>query len=63
MMGTRSRLLLATLGASVLCSHLIATDTPATAVANQSGPSSPVSPRESLQWLETEPGFQVELVF
>ncbi len=62
MIGTRARLLLTTLGASVLCSHLIATDTTATEVANQSRPSSPVSPRESLQWLETEPGFQVELV-
>ena len=62
MMGTRSRLLLATLGASVLCSQLIATDTPSTADTNQSRPHSPVSPQESLQWLETEPGFQVELV-
>jgi len=31
-------------------------------VSFQSKPQSPVSPRESLQWLETEPGFQVELV-
>ncbi len=62
MMGTRSRLILAIIWASVVCSHSIANDTLLTAVANQTKPRSPVSPRESLQWLETEPGFQVELV-
>ncbi len=31
-------------------------------VSLQSKPQSPVSPRESLKWFETEPGFQVELV-
>ena len=31
-------------------------------VSLQSKPQSPVSPKESLRWLETEPGFQVELV-
>ena len=31
-------------------------------VSFQSKPQSPVSPQESLKWIETEPGFQVELV-
>lgn len=31
-------------------------------VSLQSKPKSPVSPMESLKWLETEPGFKVELV-
>jgi putative membrane-bound dehydrogenase-like protein len=31
-------------------------------ISSQSIPSSPIAPSESLQWMETEPGFEVELV-
>lgn len=60
--GTRSRLLAAVFLTCLTSCFANASESAAPAASNQSKPQSPVSPQESLKWLETEAGFQVELV-
>ena len=60
--GTRSRLLATVFLACFTSCLANASESAAPADSNQSKPQSPVSPQESLKWLETEAGFQVDLV-
>jgi len=60
--GTWSRLLAPIFFSCLASCFANSADPRAPLASNQSKPQSPVSPQESLKWLETEAGFQVELV-